>query len=264
MKNLTTLASLLLILLVASSCEYQKLLKSSDYERKLDQAIILYGEGKLSKALTLFEQIEPIYKGAEKGEDVLYYIAQSNYKMKDFITAGYYFRRFATTYPNASRSEEASFMSAYCFYLDAPKPSLDQETTHRAIDEFQLFVGRYPNSDRLAEANELIDKLRERLEEKYYINSKLYFDIGSYKAATIAFNNNLKQYPDSKYREESLFYIVKSNYLYAINSITSKMPERLQATQNAYKRINKEFPESQFKKELDRMMKDTKKRISNL
>ena len=120
LRQFTIIASLL-VLLFSSSCEYQKLLKSSDYEKKLEQAQLYYEAEDYSKALTLFEQINPIYKGSEKGEDVLYSLAECNYKLKDYIISGYYYRLFANSYPNSERSEEAMFMSAYCYYLDVPK-----------------------------------------------------------------------------------------------------------------------------------------------
>src|SRR4051812_18636892 len=98
----------------------------------------------------------------------------ANYKLKDYLAAPYHFNEFATSYPSDPRAEEARFLTAYCYYLDAPVYSLDQESTYKCIDKLQLFINLYPKSDRVAEASKLIQDLRDRLELKSYSNAKLY------------------------------------------------------------------------------------------
>lgn len=60
-------------------------------------------------------------------------------------------------------------MAAYCKFLDSPAYNLDQESTYDAIKELQLFVNRYPNSDRVEECNKYLDILRDKLEKKIII-----------------------------------------------------------------------------------------------
>jgi outer membrane protein assembly factor BamD len=165
------------ILLIGSSCEYQKLLKSSDSELKYKKAKEYYENKDYTRAMTLFEQLIPVFRGTDKGEEISYLFAYCNYYTKDYILAGHYFRRFAGSFPNSEYAEESSYMSAYCYYLDAPKPTLDQETTRKAIQEFQLYIGRYPESERISECNDLIDELRRRLEKKSYDNAMLYYKV---------------------------------------------------------------------------------------
>ena len=78
-------------------------------------------------------------------------------------------------------------MTAYCYYLDSPDLTLDQASTYKAIENLQLFINLYPKSERVNECNQLIDKLRNKLETKSFLNAKLYFKIGDYKAAIFAF-----------------------------------------------------------------------------
>ena len=54
----------------------------------------------------------------------------------------------------------------------------------------------------------------------------LYYRIGDYKAATVAFINAVKDYPDLPQKEEFEFLIVKAYYLYAKNSILQLQVER--------------------------------------
>jgi outer membrane protein assembly factor BamD len=140
-------------------------------------------------------------------------------------------------------------MSAYCKYLDSPTYTLDQTSTHEALKELQIFINFYPKSDRVAEANKLIDALRLKLIEKAYEIAKLYYKTESYNAAQIAFTNILKDFPETSYREEIMFNIVKSSYYYAKNSIDSKKQERYKTVIDAYNSLINTFPDTKFKKD---------------
>jgi len=247
MRNISgyLLVFIIAVFFSQTSCKYQKLLKSSDSELKFTKAKQYYESEDYAKAMTLFEQLIPIYRGTDKGEEVSYLFAYCNYYVKDYILAGHYFRRFAGSFPNSEHAEESSYMSAYCYYLDAPKPSLDQETTRKAIQEFQLYMGRYPNSPRIQECNDLVDELRRRLETKSYDNAMLYYRIEQYKAAVVSLKESIKEFPDSEFREDILYYIVKSNYKYALMSIYGKTKERLEDTLRDYKTFIRAYPNSE-------------------
>jgi outer membrane protein assembly factor BamD len=163
------------------------------------------------------------------------------------MLASYHFRNYALTFPKSDKTEECLFMSAYCKYLDSPDYNLDQTDTYQAIKQLQLFTDKYPKSKRIPECNELIDKLRLKLETKNYQLAKLYFKTENYKAAIYSFNNLLKDYPDTKNKEKGLFYILKANYLYASNSIESKRQERYNSTVKAYNTFISVFPLSLLK-----------------
>ena len=94
--------------------------------------------------------------------------------------------------------------------------------------------------------NEIIDKLRTKLEKKAYEIAKQYYNLSDYKASIYSFTNVLKDFPDTKYREELNFLIIKSNYLLAINSIEAKKEERLKATIDAYLKFVDTFPKSEY------------------
>jgi outer membrane protein assembly factor BamD len=262
-------SSYLLILILAAfvvgnSCKYQKILKSSDSELKYEKAKAYYDKGDYAKAMTLFEQLIPIFRGTDKGEDVSFLFAYCNYYLHDYVLAGHYFRKFTAQFQNSPHAEESSYMSAYCYYLDAPKPSLDQETTHKAITEFQLYLAKYPISERVPHCNELVDELRFRLEEKSYENAMLYYNVGKYKSAVIALRGSLKEFPDSEYREQLMYYVIKANYYYAIGSVYGKTNERLKDTLKDYKLFVKTFPSSKYLKEVGKIYEDINKKIGSL
>lgn len=245
---------LLIISLLAgiTSCgRYQRILKSTNYDEKYDAAVDYYEKGEFNKTLPLLEELSTVLRGTTRGEKVSYYYAYTNFYLEDYELASYHFKNFARTYPSSVHTEEAMFMSAKCFYLNAPVYSLDQTNSISAINEFQLFVNLYPQSQYVAECNDLIDKLRLKLQNKQFENAKLYFDIGDYKAATVAFANVLKDFPDTKHREEISFLTIKSWYFYAKNSIDTKKAERYSQLIESYLKFVDNFPNSRFLKEAE-------------
>ncbi len=261
---LVIIVGFFLFIFISSGCKYSKLRKSKDVNAKFKAAQEYYENEKYAKAFLLYDDIVLLSKGTKIGEEVLFKLAYSNYHMNDYILAGYYFRKFVETYPKGDLAEEAQYMSAYCYYLDAPKSKLDQSATYTALQEFELFITKYTNSPKIKECNEIVDKLRTKLEKKSYENAILYYDIGYYRAATLALSNSAKDFPDSKYREDILFYIVKSHYLYANNSIDAKQKERYNKVNKAYKKLKSKFPETKYKKEADDILNKVKRKLKKI
>ncbi len=236
----------LIITLGSCKSKYEKLKASNDNAKKYAEAIKLYNKKEYSKALGLFDPLVTRYRGQEQAEDLYYYYAYTNYKLKDYTSARYHFKTFADTYPSSARAEECRFMSAYCYYLDSPIFSLDQENTTKAIESLQLFINLYPKSDRVAEASKLIQNLRDKLEEKAYANSKLYLTIGDYQAAVISFGNTLRDYPDTKYAEEIEFLTIRAQYMYSEHSQYYTQEQRYKLTISYADQFMEKYPNSKF------------------
>jgi len=149
-------------------------------------------------------------------------------------------------------------------YNEAPIYSLDPTNTYRAIKELQSFIDRYPESNRIEECNELIDELRFKLSSKAFENAKQYYTTSNYKSAIIALDNVLIDFPSLNKREEAHFLIVKSTYLLANNSISSKILERLKLTIEAYSHFKDNYPESNYLKELELIYDRTKIMLNKL
>lgn len=224
-----------IVTLIFTSCsEYQKVLKSPNPELKYTKSIEYYEDGQYLKALPLFEELLPLYKGTEKGQKLYFFYAYANYHMDDLYQAAYHFRSYASTYSLSQYAQEALFMSAYCNYLDAPGPSLDQTPTKLALEELQIFVNTYPESELVDSANTLVDLLNSKLEAKDFLNAKQYYKIQKYQSAIVSLNNLITKYPDSKYLEEIKLTILKSYYYLASNSVISKKKQRFTEGIEAY------------------------------
>ena len=250
---------MLLAVMGITGCKskFEKLRASNDTARKYQEAIKLYNNEKYSKALVLFDDLIQRFRGQAEAEDLYYYHAYTNYRLKDYLTARHQFMTFVNTYPNSPKAEECRFMSAYCYYLEAPVYTLDQSNTQKAIESLQLFINLYPDSERAEEAAGLIDELRDRLERKSYENAKLYLDIGDYQSAVIAFENSLRDYPDTKFAEEMEFSIIEAQYLFALNSSEYRQEERYAEAITFANDFLKNYPDSKYVKEANKFKEDS-------
>jgi outer membrane protein assembly factor BamD len=249
---------------VLSCGKFSKILKSTNLADKSAAAEAYYLKGDYYHAQQLFEELITYYRGTASGEKIYYYYAYSYFGMKDFTTASYYFKSFAATYPHSKYAREALYLSAYCTYLDSPDYTLDQTNTLDAIKQLQLFVNIYPKSDSVVLCNKLIDDLRFKLETKEFEISKLYFKLENYQAAIVSFKNTIKDYPNTKYKEDCLYYILKSNYYYAHYSIEAKKYIRYQAAIDAYETLIAEFPETKYLKDAEIVNKNTLKELEKI
>jgi len=248
----------LIILVLISSCgEYEKLLKSTDYELKKAKAKEYFDARQYVKSSELLSQILPRYRATEESEELNWMNAQSFYGMKDYYTAGSYFKTFIDQFPFGKHAEEANFMAAMCDYRISPRPELDQENTRNAIEGFNIYLNRFPSSARAEESRVLMKELEEKLVRKSYLSARLYYDMKQYKAAVVALENSLREYAETKYREEMMFLKLNSLFLYAENSLENRQMERYQDTLDDYYSFMEEFPQSQYSKEISEIFEVT-------
>lgn len=247
--------SIIILVLFVSSCnEYQKALKTEDVAVKLETATKLYEKGKYFKAITLFEQIAPAYKGKPQAEKLFYMHSMAYYKNKQYGLSAYHFESFVSSYPKSEKQEEAAFLGAKSYSKQSTVYSLDQTDTDKAIDKLQVFIDTYPNSQYFAEANTIIKELKTKLERKAYENAKLYNSISDFKAAIVALDNFVADFPGTPYKEDALFYKLDSAYQLAINSVVDKMEARLNTAKLSYGSLIKFKADTKYKKEADEML----------
>ena len=242
MKKIITL--LVLSLVIFSCSDFNKIMKSDNNEYKKDKAIEYYLEEEYMNSVMLLEDVLPFYKLSVEGEKLYYYYCKGNYKLGDYYLASYYFRRFINLYPSSKFTEECQFLSAMCSVHNSPEYALDQTETLNALDQLQIYIDMYPNSERIDTCNLIMDKLHFKIETKKFESAKLYYHTENYKAAVVAFENIISKYPNTVYKEDVLYFTVLSRYELAINSIESKKLERLHNTIKSYRKFVVEYPES--------------------
>jgi outer membrane protein assembly factor BamD len=242
---------LMAAVLLASCSEYSKVLKSTDIEYKYSKAVEYHNNEEYFKALPILDELITLTRGTQRAEDVYYYYAKCHFGVKDYYMANYFFKNFAKVWSHSARSEECLFLAAICSARLSPEPSLDQTDTKAALDEFQLFIDTYPNSTLRDSCNNMMRSLNVKLEEKNFEIAKLYERTEKWKSAGMALRGFLKEYPESRFKEEAMYLIVRSEFEYAERSIESKKLERYRSVLETYTTFASLFPESKWLREAE-------------
>jgi outer membrane protein assembly factor BamD len=251
--------------LLMSCSDYQKLLKSTDYELKWTKANDFYEQKKYQRVIDLLEELQAIHKGTDRAEQTLFMLANAYFNRKDYISAEHYFDTYTKTYPKGVFTEDCRFLSGKSAYLNSPDARLTQDETYKAISLLNLFLDYYPESDKREEVVGMLSELQDKLVYKQLLNSRLYFNLGNYmgynnfESCIVTATNALQDYPVSKYREELSYLVLKSRYVLATQSVEELKMERYRATVDEYYSFINEFPDSKYKKDADSMLKESKK-----
>lgn len=240
-----------------------KILKNPDPAYKLRMAEQFFVKKKYSRAQMVYEDIMPYYKVEKQFEDIYFKYAYCAYYQADYMNAENLFKTFLEIYPNSTKAEEADYMRAYCFYRQSPKPELDQTSTVRTIGMMQTFINTHPGSARNKEAYEIIETCRTKLEIKDYKSAKLYYDMGQFRAAGVAFSTLLNSFPESATADEYKLMIIKSYYRFAEMSIEEKKTERFEQVITECNEFTDRFPDSKLKKEVDEYLNLSQKNLKN-
>lgn len=256
----------LLSLVVLAGCSkgITKILKNPDPEYKLRIAEKYFVEKKWQKAQTLFEDIMPFYKTRPEFQDIYYKYAYCAYYQWDYLNAENLFKTFLEIFPNSPKAEEMDYMRAYCYYKQSPKAELDQTNTIKTIGMMQIFINTHPGSPRIKEANDIIDICRKKLETKDYKSAKLYFDMGQFRAAAVAFATLLNTYPESPSGDEYKLMTIKSYYRYAEMSVETKKVERFEQVITECNDFVDRFPDSKLRKEAENYLNLSQNNIKSL
>lgn len=245
-KLQTFFVALVGFLMISSCSDYQKVLKNEDVKAKYEMAQLLYEQEDYKRASRLYEQILPRYRGKPQGERITFFYANSLLKTKDYFLAAYQFETFQKAFPKSDKVAEALYNEAYCYFVESTVFSLDQSSTVQALDKLQEFINRYPESELMPEANNMAQELQYKLEKKAFEIAKQYNTIRDYKSAIIVLDDFISDYPGTPYREDALFYLFDSSYELAINSVDSKMLERLNDAKKLYNELIEVYPESKY------------------
>ncbi|MDH6313792.1 outer membrane protein assembly factor BamD [Parabacteroides sp. PFB2-10] len=260
---------LMMSALFFSSCgEYNRVLKSTDYEYRYSYAKKYFNEKKYTKSAALLEDLYQNFRGTAYAEESLYLLAQSYYGQKDYQTASQYFETYYTMYGKGEYAELARFYSGYGLYLDSADPRLDQSMTYKAIEQMQLYLESYPQSERAAQAQEVMFELQEKLALKEMMAVRLYFNLGlymgnNYESCVITAQNALKNYPYTKYREELMYYIVRAKYEVALVSLDEKLQGRYREVVDEYYNYVNAFPEGKYLRQVERYFNYASSRIQD-
>ena len=93
-SRLIFLPLLCALMMLAGCSEYSNVLKSNDYEYKYEAAKSYYSDGDYRKAAEAFRDVLAILKGSQYGDECLFMLGMSNFRLGDFESATDFFKKY--------------------------------------------------------------------------------------------------------------------------------------------------------------------------
>ncbi len=129
-----------------------------------------------------------------------------HYNLKEYLLAADSFEELYHRFPRSKLVPDAMYMVGESYYKLSPKYQLDQSYTEKAIDNLQGFIDYYPEyTERVQEAQDLIDLCREKLAHKEYANGIIYLKMKDYSSAIIYFRLIIDMYYDTEWAPLSVY-----------------------------------------------------------
>lgn len=231
------LLSIILITAVSAvlySCSSSNITEKSNVQDIYTEALHLYTTNDFIEAQKLFDVIKLQYPASQYADDAQYYLAEINFKRKEYILGAFNYSLLRRIYPQSEYSKMALFKTALCNYELSPDYDRDQEYTYKAITAFSEFQAAYPRDSLFDKASDYIKELRNKLGYKEYNIGIIYEKIDILKGALVYFNSVIDDYSDTDSFEPAYFEKIK--VLYAMKKL-----DDLRGFINNYQKL---FPKS--------------------
>lgn len=207
--NIIKLTKLSLILVTAavlfSACGSGKNnIDTDDPQKAFDIAKRKYDKRDYVEAIDDFSFIKIRFPGTDISDKVQYYLASCYYYQKEYILAAYEFESFVKNFPLSPLMPDAKYMLANTYYGLSPKYSLDQQFTKEAINQYLSFIESYPQDKNVADAENKVKELRNKLAYKDFWTAELYMKTDNYKAASLYFQAVYDEYIDSDWADDAM------------------------------------------------------------
>lgn len=207
MKFIVTLLLSLGILTLMSGCGPGPPKAKLDAEDQFLLAKEKYDHRKYLEAQTEFQKLIWNFPGSDYVDEAQFHLAECLFHQEDFPAAIHEYQRLLSNYSQSPLADAAQYKVALCYYKESLPAQLDQEFTHKVIQELRIFLEDYPNSEYVPEAQKLLLAARTKLAKKEYFNGHLYYRMGEYSAAIIYFEEILNDYSDTKWADDTQFAI---------------------------------------------------------
>lgn len=186
-----------------------------------------------------FRQIVDNYPGSPLRADAKLGVGDSylgERSAESLVLADTEYREFLTFYPTHPRADYAQFKLAMSYYEQMRAPDRDQTPTRDAIEEFEAFFARFPNSSLMPEARQRYREARDRLSEHNFRVGLTYYRLRADAGALSRFQEVLEEDPEYTGRDQVYYYLAE---LYLRNN-------RKDEAIPYYTRLVTEFAESEY------------------
>jgi outer membrane protein assembly factor BamD len=186
----------LVFLLSLIACSKKNLSHDASCNLRYETLHTQFEKGKYAQVREPLSNFLTECSGSQFAEQAQYELAESHYRLKDWILAKSEFEYLLRSFPATRYGEEASFKSARCTQHQMYSVNRDQTHTQEALQEYQDFLLDYSYSTWSDSARQQIGVLRSQLAKKELNIAKLYRKRDEYLASAIYLKSALRNYRD--------------------------------------------------------------------
>lgn len=179
-------------------------------KERYQKAEDLFKAGRYGRTTEKLEEILSTCAGTGFMEQAQFLMAESYFNEEDWIEARGEYGSFIINFPGSPFIETAEFRKAIASFNMEFVVSRDEANTTIAMKDFERYLSNHPDSPLRDSVNYYYGLLVDRMAEKEFQTSRLYWRMDQYQAAVIYFKEFLETYPTSKRRKEALIYLAKS------------------------------------------------------
>jgi outer membrane protein assembly factor BamD len=208
--------AILLLALLLSACAHHggvKVIPIYSAEEEYGHAKRLFERKKYGDAFTVFQQFVYNHEGSSLMPDAVFYEGESKFLDRDYSGAVEFFEEVVSKYPTAAYADRAQYRLGLCYYKESPSWELDQEMTEKAIEAFQIFLVKYPQSPLVPDVNRMIYACQGKLANKRYDSGRIYLTLRLYDSARVYFKSTQEDFPNSFWSREAAFGLAECDFL---------------------------------------------------
>ena len=150
------------------------------------------------RAIPLFQAIITNAPQWEKAAETQYLMGRANELSLEYEAAVNDYMTVQNRYPESPFAEQASFQTAYCYYMLAQESPNNEQILDTAWAAMTLFLNNYPSSEKAPLATEYRNTMYRQRAKHAYDKANYYDKIARRSdSALIAYENMVRQFPHS-------------------------------------------------------------------
>lgn len=151
----------------------------------------------VEKAGEIFAQVVKNGPYSKVGPLAQFRIGLTREKQRQYIEAVPAYEKLLERYPRDPMAETAQFQIGCAYRQQAARAEYDQDAANQSISAFTDFLIRYPQSDKVAQAEKYLIKLKQEQARGLFTIGEFYEKKKSYRAALICYNQVIEKNPES-------------------------------------------------------------------
>jgi outer membrane protein assembly factor BamD len=188
----------------------QQEVENQSAEYLFEQATNALQEKKYKTATSYYNEVErqhPYSALATRAQIMAAYASYEDERYDDAIIA---LNRFIELHPGNDKIDYAYYLKAMSYYDQITDVRRDQELTQMALDELNVLISRFPESDYTREAMLKRDLVYDHLAGKEMEIGRYYLNRGHINAAVNRFRAVIQSYQTTTHTTEALYRLVEA------------------------------------------------------